>query len=150
MLKTASDGTGSVWLSSSASYDTENVKPMLLPQKCSRDGILPSISFITFFVVSFVTVVTVRKLKTAMDWRQKTSSHVIDKRQMTLVKMLVSVSCVYIACNAPNLSLAIARVIDGFETLDTLEKVPVNERTYKPETDIRLRTVTIHANPLAG
>ncbi|KAL8612663.1 Peptidyl-prolyl cis-trans isomerase-like 3 [Nucella lapillus] len=42
------------------------------------------------------------------------------------------------------------RVIDGFETLDTLEKVPVNERTYKPETDIRLRTVTIHANPLAG
>ncbi|KAL8613764.1 hypothetical protein ACOMHN_029621 [Nucella lapillus] len=83
-----------------------------------RDGILPSISFITFFVVSFVTVVNVRKLKTAMDWRQKTSSHVIDKRQMTLVKMLVSVSCVYIACNAPYLSLAIARfLVEGFSTI---------------------------------
>ncbi|XP_076438561.1 peptidyl-prolyl cis-trans isomerase-like 3 [Babylonia areolata] len=42
------------------------------------------------------------------------------------------------------------RVIDGFETLDSLEKVPVNEKTYKPETDIRIRGVTIHANPLAG
>ncbi|KAL8618593.1 hypothetical protein ACOMHN_021862 [Nucella lapillus] len=81
------------------------------------DTVLPSISFITFYVVSFVTVVTVRKLKTAMDWRQKTSSHVIDKRQITLVKMLIAISCVYITCNAPKLSLGIARfVVDDFST----------------------------------
>lgn len=41
------------------------------------------------------------------------------------------------------------RVIDGFETLDDLEKVPVNEKTYRPTQDLYLRRVTIHANPLA-
>ena len=41
------------------------------------------------------------------------------------------------------------KVIDGFETLDELEKVSVNEKTYRPETDIRIQRVTIHANPLA-
>ncbi|KAL8624860.1 hypothetical protein ACOMHN_002553 [Nucella lapillus] len=83
-----------------------------------RDGILSSISFLTFLVVSFVTVVTVRKLKTAMVWRQKTSSQVMDRRQMTLVNILVTVSCCYIACNIPKLSLAVVRfVMDDFSTL---------------------------------
>ena len=41
------------------------------------------------------------------------------------------------------------RVIDGFETLDDLEKVPVHEKTFRPLTDIYVRRVTIHANPLA-
>ena len=41
------------------------------------------------------------------------------------------------------------RVIDGFETLDALEKVVVAERTYRPVTDIHLTRITIHANPLA-
>ena len=42
------------------------------------------------------------------------------------------------------------KVIDGFEVLDDLEKVPVNGKNYKPIKEVRLRTVTIHANPLAG
>ncbi|KAL8559541.1 hypothetical protein ACOMHN_018704 [Nucella lapillus] len=88
-----------------------------LPFQLIRDTILPSIGFVTFFVVSFVTVVTVRKLKTAMDWRQKTSSNAIDKRQVTLVKMLITVSCVFITCNAPKISLATARfLVDEFST----------------------------------
>ncbi|CAL1526514.1 unnamed protein product [Lymnaea stagnalis] len=41
------------------------------------------------------------------------------------------------------------RVIDGFDTLDTLEKLPVSEKGYKPLTETRLREVTIHANPIA-
>ena len=41
------------------------------------------------------------------------------------------------------------RVIHGFETLDDLEKVPVDEKTYRPKTEIRIRRVTIHANPIA-
>ncbi|CAF3833694.1 unnamed protein product [Rotaria magnacalcarata] len=41
------------------------------------------------------------------------------------------------------------KVIDGFETLDELEKIPVNEKNYRPETDVRIQRVTIHANPLA-
>jgi peptidyl-prolyl cis-trans isomerase-like 3 len=41
------------------------------------------------------------------------------------------------------------KVIDGFETLDELEKIPVNEKTYRPEKDVRIQRVTIHANPLA-
>ncbi|XP_035218299.1 peptidyl-prolyl cis-trans isomerase-like 3 isoform X3 [Stegodyphus dumicola] len=41
------------------------------------------------------------------------------------------------------------RVIDGLETLDELEKLPVNPKTYRPLTDTRLNSVTIHANPFA-
>lgn len=43
----------------------------------------------------------------------------------------------------------ICRVIDGLETLDDLEKLPVNEKTYRPLTDVRIKNVTIHANPIA-
>ncbi|XP_005098683.1 peptidyl-prolyl cis-trans isomerase-like 3 [Aplysia californica] len=41
------------------------------------------------------------------------------------------------------------RVIDGFDTLDTMEKLPVNEKNHKPLHETRLRSVTIHANPIA-
>ncbi|XP_059608977.1 peptidyl-prolyl cis-trans isomerase-like 3 [Phlebotomus argentipes] len=43
-----------------------------------------------------------------------------------------------------------AKVIDGFEALDELEKLPVNPKTYRPMIEKRINTVTIHANPLAG
>uniref|UniRef100_A0A1B6GEJ9 Peptidyl-prolyl cis-trans isomerase n=1 Tax=Cuerna arida TaxID=1464854 RepID=A0A1B6GEJ9_9HEMI len=42
------------------------------------------------------------------------------------------------------------KVIDGFDTLDELEKLPVNPKNYRPLTDTRINGVTIHANPLAG
>ncbi|XP_049959905.1 peptidyl-prolyl cis-trans isomerase-like 3 isoform X2 [Schistocerca serialis cubense] len=42
------------------------------------------------------------------------------------------------------------KVIDGFEALDELEKLPVNPKNYKPLTETRINRVTIHANPLAG
>ena len=42
----------------------------------------------------------------------------------------------------------IGRVIDGFDALDAIERVPVGKKD-KPLSDIQLRTVTIHANPLA-
>ncbi|XP_071096340.1 peptidyl-prolyl cis-trans isomerase-like 3 [Haliotis cracherodii] len=42
------------------------------------------------------------------------------------------------------------RVIDGFDTLDALEKLPVNEKTFRPTSDIKIRDITIHANPMAG
>lgn len=41
------------------------------------------------------------------------------------------------------------RVIDGFEALDELEKLPVNSKNFKPLTDVKIQYVTIHANPLA-
>ena len=41
------------------------------------------------------------------------------------------------------------KVIDGWDTLDELEKIPVTEKTYKPLTEIRIKDVTIHANPIA-
>lgn len=40
-------------------------------------------------------------------------------------------------------------MIDGLETLDDLEKLPVNEKTYRPLTEVRIKSVTIHANPIA-
>lgn len=42
-----------------------------------------------------------------------------------------------------------SRVIDGGETLDDLEKIPVNEKTYKPLRDVRIQNIKIHANPIA-
>ncbi|GFY39762.1 peptidyl-prolyl cis-trans isomerase-like 3 [Trichonephila inaurata madagascariensis] len=41
------------------------------------------------------------------------------------------------------------KVIDGLETLDELEKLPVNSKTFRPLTETRLNSVTIHANPYA-
>ena len=40
------------------------------------------------------------------------------------------------------------RVIDGLDTLDLLEKVEVNHK-HRPLKEVRLKSVTIHANPLA-
>lgn len=42
------------------------------------------------------------------------------------------------------------RIIDGFEALDDLEKMPVNPKTFRPLNEARITSVTIHANPLAG
>ena len=41
------------------------------------------------------------------------------------------------------------KVIDGFEVLDALEKVPVTPK-FRPIKDVKLNFVTIHANPLAA
>uniref|UniRef100_A0A914V5E2 Peptidyl-prolyl cis-trans isomerase n=1 Tax=Plectus sambesii TaxID=2011161 RepID=A0A914V5E2_9BILA len=40
------------------------------------------------------------------------------------------------------------RVIDGFDELDELEKVAVNEK-FRPLAEQRIRSITIHANPIA-
>lgn len=42
----------------------------------------------------------------------------------------------------------IGRVIDGFPTLDAMEAVPVG-RKHRPEQDIKIERVHIHANPFA-
>lgn len=42
------------------------------------------------------------------------------------------------------------RVIDGLDVVDELEKLPVNPKNYKPTSETRINSVTIHANPLAG
>ena len=41
-----------------------------------------------------------------------------------------------------------AKVIHGLEVLDALEKVPVDAKD-RPLTDVMLKSITIHANPLA-
>ncbi|XP_041498474.1 peptidyl-prolyl cis-trans isomerase-like 3 [Microtus oregoni] len=40
------------------------------------------------------------------------------------------------------------KVIDGRETLDELEKLPVNEKTYRPRNYVHIKGMTIHANHL--
>jgi peptidyl-prolyl cis-trans isomerase-like 3 len=46
-------------------------------------------------------------------------------------------------------AISLSRVIDGLETLDAMEKVPVGKKN-RPLTDIVIESVTIHANPLAN
>jgi peptidyl-prolyl cis-trans isomerase-like 3 len=41
------------------------------------------------------------------------------------------------------------QVIDGWETLDAIEKIPVGKKN-RPLTDVKLEKVTIHANPIAS
>ena len=41
------------------------------------------------------------------------------------------------------------QVIDGFETLDIIEKVPVGQKN-RPLSDIKIEKVIIHANPMAS
>jgi len=43
----------------------------------------------------------------------------------------------------------IGRVIDGLDTLKSIEDVAVSGKKFKPETDIRIESIHIHANPLA-
>ena len=40
-------------------------------------------------------------------------------------------------------------MIDGFETLDIIEKVPVGQKN-RPLSDIKIEKVIIHANPIAS
>lgn len=63
---------------------------------------------------------------------------------------LTGVSRIVVVVAPSLLSSALHRVIDGLETLDELEKQPVNEKTFRPLTETRIKDVTIHANPFAG
>ena len=45
--------------------------------------------------------------------------------------------------------VAFGQVIDGWDALDRLEKVPVGAGD-RPVAEVRVKGVTIHANPLAG
>jgi peptidyl-prolyl cis-trans isomerase-like 3 len=50
-----------------------------------------------------------------------------------------------------NMYTIFGKVIDGFETLDRLENIPVreNDTKFRPLQDIFIESVTIHANPIA-
>ncbi len=41
------------------------------------------------------------------------------------------------------------KVIDGFDCLDALEKMPVDPKKFRPLQETKINSVTIHANPLA-
>ncbi|CEO96804.1 Peptidyl-prolyl cis-trans isomerase [Plasmodiophora brassicae] len=47
-----------------------------------------------------------------------------------------------------NTSTIFGSLIDGFSTLDAIEKVPIGDK-HRPVTDIVISSVTIHANPIA-
>ena len=40
------------------------------------------------------------------------------------------------------------QIIDGIEVLDAIERIPVNAKN-RPEVDVRIKSIIIHANPLA-
>lgn len=48
-----------------------------------------------------------------------------------------------------NMYTIFGQVIDGFPALDAIEKIPVAKKN-RPLSDIRIESVIIHANPLAG
>ena len=82
------------------------------PFDAIENFVLPSLGFITFIVVAISTVVTVVYLKRAIAWRQESSGKFGgNKRRVALVKMLVTVSCIYIFCTAPMVSLGILRFL---------------------------------------
>mmetsp|Transcript_20105 Transcript_20105/g.19409 ORF Transcript_20105/g.19409 Transcript_20105/m.19409 type:complete len:163 (-) Transcript_20105:108-596(-) len=48
-----------------------------------------------------------------------------------------------------NIYTIFGQVIDGFETLDAIEKVPVGQKN-RPLSDIKIERLVIHANPIAA
>ena len=48
-----------------------------------------------------------------------------------------------------NVNTIFARVIDGFDVLDTMERAAVDAK-FRPLTPIAIRRTIIHANPLAS
>ncbi|CAM9949464.1 unnamed protein product [Discosporangium mesarthrocarpum] len=48
-----------------------------------------------------------------------------------------------------NVYTVFAKLIDGMDVLDAMEKVPVGKKD-RPTVDIILKSVTIHANPIAS
>ena len=48
----------------------------------------------------------------------------------------------------PGADAVFAKVIDGFETLDAMERVAVDPK-HRPMSDMQIEKITIHANPLA-
>nr|KAG5706421.1 hypothetical protein BaRGS_032814 [Batillaria attramentaria] len=71
----------------------------------------------TFVVIIAATALTVFKLKQAIAWRQNTSrDDRANRAQTSLAKMLVVISCVYIACAVPSVVTAIVRyLVDEFQ-----------------------------------
>eukprot|EP00455_Lapot_gusevi_P018499 TRINITY_DN2010_c0_g1_i3.p1 TRINITY_DN2010_c0_g1~~TRINITY_DN2010_c0_g1_i3.p1 ORF type:complete len:180 (+),score=46.81 TRINITY_DN2010_c0_g1_i3:62-601(+) len=47
-----------------------------------------------------------------------------------------------------NVNSIFGKVIHGLDTLDAMERVPVDAK-YRPANPIRIRAITIHANPIA-
>jgi peptidyl-prolyl cis-trans isomerase-like 3 len=45
--------------------------------------------------------------------------------------------------------VSFGQVLDGWDTLDRMEKVPVGQGD-RPSVEVRVKGVTIHANPIAG
>ena len=71
---------------------------------------LPLVSFI---VVSVATAITVVQLKVAARWRgdHSMTSHTGSRQQDALTVVLVLLSCIYIACAAPLVAVALVRVL---------------------------------------
>ena len=49
-----------------------------------------------------------------------------------------------------NVYTVFGQITDGLEVLDSMERVPVASKKYRPLEDIVLQRITIHANPLAN
>nr|KAG5695160.1 hypothetical protein BaRGS_030206 [Batillaria attramentaria] len=70
---------------------------------------LPAVSLV---VVVIATIITVVKLRAASSWREETSRNaVISRKEVALTRMLVVISCVYIACVSPRLFRSMARFL---------------------------------------
>ncbi|KAL8569055.1 hypothetical protein ACOMHN_020498 [Nucella lapillus] len=76
---------------------------------------LPSSSLI---VVIICTTVVAHRLKVAAEWRRRTVSNMtsVEKQEVTVTRMLVTVCCVYVVCMIPNVtrSLLVFSQLHGF------------------------------------
>ncbi|KAL8569042.1 hypothetical protein ACOMHN_020485 [Nucella lapillus] len=78
-----------------------------------------AIPFISLIVVIVCTITVVQRLKVAADWRRRTVSNMtsVEKQEVTVTRMLVTVCCVYVVCMIPNVSwslLLFTRLVPDF------------------------------------
>ncbi|KAL8597019.1 hypothetical protein ACOMHN_050118 [Nucella lapillus] len=78
-----------------------------------------TLPFISLLVVIVCTIAIVQRLKVTANWRRRTVSNMtsVEKQEVMVTRMLVTVCCVYVVCMIPNVSwsLMLLARLPGFQ-----------------------------------
>ncbi|XP_025097639.1 uncharacterized protein LOC112565954 [Pomacea canaliculata] len=107
------DASNETWWKLTLADSWQKSAVLRLYDKIDDTIMLVVFPILTFILVSGATAITVVSLRAAILWRQKTSSTSGEAQvqQVALTKMLVVVSCFFIAGKVPMISVTVARIV---------------------------------------
>lgn len=77
-----------------------------------------------------------------------TKHYSVARHSVQLLKHLMHLSCIQCTVSPSCPITVFGHVIDGFDTLDRMEKIPGDAKD-RPKQEIKIERITIHANPMA-